>query len=111
MKERGADLHLPVGHVVRAVLYAAEDAVQFWREYVRICRATGQSTIDAGVGTESHGPCMLRNCPTFSAAPRIRVSFDTRRVRFASVIMSEDGGSVESVGDAVERRRSSEAAP
>jgi hypothetical protein len=34
---------------------------------------------------------MLRNCPTFSAAPRIRVSFDTRRVRFASVIMSEDG--------------------
>ena len=54
---------------------------------------------------------MLRNCPTFSAAPRIRVSFDTRRVRFASVIMSEDGGSAESLLDAVERRRYSEAAP
>ncbi len=26
-KERGADLHLPVGHVVRAVLHAAKDAV------------------------------------------------------------------------------------
>ncbi len=54
---------------------------------------------------------MLRNCPTFSAAPRIRVSFDTRRVRFASVIMSEGGGSVELVVDVVERRRNSEAAP
>jgi len=55
-------------------------------------------------------PWILRNCPTFSAAPRIRVSLDTRRVRFASVIMSEDGDSVELV-DVVERRRNSEAAP
>jgi hypothetical protein len=55
-------------------------------------------------------PWMLRNCPTFSAAPRIRVSLDTRRVKFASVIMSEEGESFESA-DVVERRRSSEAAP
>jgi hypothetical protein len=26
----GAYLHLPVGHVVGAVLYAAEDAVKLW---------------------------------------------------------------------------------
>jgi hypothetical protein len=58
----------------------------------------------------AHEPWILRNCPTFSAAPRIRVSLDTRRIRFASVIMSEDGDSVELV-DVVERRRSSEAAP
>jgi hypothetical protein len=51
---------------------------------------------------------MLRNCPTFSAAPRICVSLDTRRVKFASVIMREDGG--DSV-DAVERRINSAAAP
>jgi hypothetical protein len=55
-------------------------------------------------------PWILRNCPTFRAAPRIRVSLDTRRVKFASVIMSEEGESVESA-DVVERRRSSEAAP
>ena len=70
----------------------------------------GQLARGAEWGTR-RGPWMLRNCPTFSAAPRIRVSFDTRRVRFASVIMSEDGGSAESVLDAVERRRYSEAAP
>jgi hypothetical protein len=28
--ECGAHLHLPVGHVVRAVLHAAEDAVEVW---------------------------------------------------------------------------------
>jgi len=51
-----------------------------------------------------------RNCPTFSAAPHIRVSLDTRCVKFASVIMSEEGESVESAG-VVERRKSSEAVP
>ena len=35
-KKRGADLHLPVG---RTVLQAANDAVEFWRQHVRICEA------------------------------------------------------------------------
>jgi len=55
---------------------------------------------------------MLKNCPTLSAAPRIRVSLDTRRVRFASVIMREDGDSDSAeLPVAVERRRNSDAAP
>ena len=59
---------------------------------------------------ERTDPWILRNSPTFRAAPRIRVSLDTRRVKFTSVIMSEDGDSVESA-DAVEWRRNSEARP
>ena len=63
------------------------------------------------MGVRGHGLWVLRNCPTFSAAPRICVSLVTRRVKFASVIISEDGGdSVDSVV-AVERRMSAEAAP
>ena len=42
--------------------------------------------------SKRHGPWILRNCPTFSAAPRICVSLDTRRLKFALVIMSRDGG-------------------
>ena len=33
----GAHLHLPVGHVVRAVLHAAEDAVELRWKHMRIC--------------------------------------------------------------------------
>ena len=55
--------------------------------------------------SERHGPW---NCPTFGAAPRICVSLDTRRVKFASVIMNGDAG--DSVVT-VERRMNSEAAP
>jgi hypothetical protein len=53
-------------------------------------------------------PCMLMNCPSFRAAPRIWESFDTRRVMFASVIMTD---CVVSASDVVERRKISEAAP
>jgi len=89
-------------------LHAAEDAVELRRQRMGICQ------IGSG---EVHGrrwlqiPWILRNCPTFSAAPRIRVSLDTRRVKFASVIMSEEGESAVESADVVERRRSSEAAP
>jgi hypothetical protein len=34
----GTHLHLPVGHVVRAILYAAEDAVKLRRQHMRICQ-------------------------------------------------------------------------
>jgi hypothetical protein len=100
-------LHLPVGHVVRAILYAAEDAVELRRQHTCICPVW----VRGGSWDEAKQiPWILRNCPTFSAAPRIRVSLDTRRVKFASVIMSEDGESDE-LADVVERRRSSAAAP
>ena len=52
---------------------------------------------------------ILRYWPTFSAAPRIRVSLG--RVKFASVIMSEEGESVVESADVVERRRSSDSEP
>ena len=58
----------------------------------------------------AHGPWILRNCPTFNAAPRICVSLDTMRVKFASVIIRDDEVPVDSV-DFVERRSNSEAAP
>jgi hypothetical protein len=58
----------------------------------------------------AHQPWILRNCPIFSAAPRICVSLDTMRVKFASVIIREDEDPVDSV-DVVERRSNSEAAP
>ena len=29
-REYGAHLHLPVGHVVRAVLHVAKDAIEVW---------------------------------------------------------------------------------
>ena len=104
-------LYLPVGCVVRAIFsrYAVEDAVELREQHMCNCQVL------YGSG-EVHGrrrlqiPWILRNCPTFSAAPRIRVSLDTRRVNFTSVIISEDGESVE-LADVVERRKSSEAAP
>ena len=37
-------------------------------------------------------PWILRSCLTFSAIPRIRMSLDTRRVKFASVIMNHEPG-------------------
>ena len=52
---------------------------------------------------------MLMNWPSFNAAPRIWVNFDTSRLMFPSVSMS-DGGAVLSL-EVVERRMSSEAAP
>jgi hypothetical protein len=55
-------------------------------------------------------PWILRNSLTFRAAPCIRVSLDTRHVKFALVIMSEDGDLVES-SDAIEWWRNSEACP
>ena len=60
----------------------------------------------------AYRPWILRNCSTFGAALCIRVSLDTMRVKFASVIMNEDGDSVESTDTVtVERRRNSEVAP
>lgn len=53
-------------------------------------------------------PCMLMNCPSFRAAPRIWESLDTKRVMLASVIMTD---CVLSACDVVERRKTSEAAP
>ena len=96
-REYGAHLHLPVGHVVRAILHVAKDAVEglvVGRVYLLVAVS------------ERHGPWILRNCSTFSAALRICVSLDTRCVKSASVIMSRDGG--DSV--TVERRMNSEAA-
>jgi hypothetical protein len=52
-------------------------------------------------------PGMLINCPSFRAAPRIWESLDTRRVMFASVIMTD---CIVSASDVVERRKISEAA-
>ena len=37
--KHGAYLHLPVGHVVRAVLDAPEDPVELWWQNMCICRA------------------------------------------------------------------------
>lgn len=34
---------------------------------------------------------MLINCPSFNAAPRICESFETSRLMFASVIITDDG--------------------
>jgi hypothetical protein len=34
----GTHLHLPVGHVVRAILHTAEDAVELWRQHMCICQ-------------------------------------------------------------------------
>ena len=42
--------------------------------------------------SKRHGSWILRNCPTFSAAPRVCVGLDTRRVKFTLVIMSKDDG-------------------
>jgi len=81
--EYSAHLYLPVGHVVRAVSHAAK------RSGGRACVYVGHSYRKVHVGMRGHGPWILRNCPTFSAAPRICVSFDTRRIKFASVIRSD----------------------
>jgi hypothetical protein len=82
----GTHLHLAVGHVVRAILHAAEDAVELRRQHMCICQiwVHGRRWLQI--------PWILRNCPTFSAAPRISVSLDTRRVEFASVIMHHERG-------------------
>ena len=76
-----------------------------------MCVSVGRSQRKIRVRMRGHEPWILRNCPTFSAAPRICVSLDTRRVKFASVIMSEDVGDSVDSADAVERRTNSEAAP
>src|ERR1700679_3204866 len=34
----GTHLHLPVGHVVRAILHATEDAVELRRQHMCICQ-------------------------------------------------------------------------
>lgn len=53
-------------------------------------------------------PCILINWPSFNAAPRIWVNFDTRRLILPSVIINEDDAWS---SEDVERRMSSEAAP
>ena len=50
---------------------------------------------------------MLMNCPSFNAAPRIWESLDTRRLMFASVIITDES----SWDPAPVRRRTSDAAP
>jgi hypothetical protein len=73
---------------------------------MHICEVRGQALVVYKVRWLQ----ILRNWPTFSAAPHIRMSSDTRRVKFASVIMSKKGESVGSA-DVVERRSYSDAAP
>ena len=50
---------------------------------------------------------MLMNCPSFNAAPRIWESLETRRLMFASVIITDES----SWDPAPVRRRTSDAAP
>lgn len=52
-------------------------------------------------------PCMLMNCPSFNAAPRIWESLETRRLMLASVIITDES----SWDPAPLRRRTSDAAP
>lgn len=54
---------------------------------------------------------MLRNCPIFSAAPRICDSLLTRRVTLASVNIKEPLPALADSEEEAERRTSSEAAP
>ena len=54
------------------------------------------------------GPCILINCPSFKAAPRILVSFETKRLIFASVMTTDDGWVSD---DCVDRLSISDAAP
>lgn len=93
---------------MRTVLNAAEDFVDFGGQDVRVWLADQKEMRAGERETMECAPCMLMNCPSFSAAPRILESLDTKRVIFASVIMTD---CVLSTSDVVERRKSSEAAP
>jgi hypothetical protein len=92
-----------------AILYPSKDFFHILGKNMRVYNSNHRQADWVFSLSLNDIPCILMNCPSLSAAPRILESFSTRRDTFAGVIIIDDWDT--SSDEEVVRLRASLAAP